>query len=548
MPDDTVPTINSLEDRLFTWQEAREQGRDLPAEELCRDCPELLPELERRLDILRKVENLLTLDDTANTLAYTPNETPLPGDTPPMPPGYEWRGKIGEGGMGVVYHVWETNPGRHVALKMIRAGEFASPRDLARFQFEGEATARLEHPNIVTVYNVGKFAGQPYLALRWIDGTSLRERLASGPLPPRDAAHLLEKVARAIHYAHQSGILHRDLKPGNILLDRANEPYVADFGLARRIDSDETRTEFGEVVGTPSYMAPEQVCSEKPSTAIDIWALGVVLYECLTGKRPFDGRTTIETLKRIPDSEPAPPRTLNSAIPADLEAICLKCLEKDPAQRYSSALALADDLERYRLGQAVSAQPPGFWDWLALMLRTRPEPNLKYSWRASIVGGAVILLTHVAIFGLIQANGPALGVWGIHLLNTAVVGFVFWLFMLRRFRDVPVTERHSLVIASGVMLATLGLLAAYVPLALSGSARTALPMYPGLCAVSGVGLFILGSTNWARFFPIGLGMIALAPVMAWWPEASPLMYAVLFSGILWYWSYAKKVNFVDRAE
>jgi serine/threonine-protein kinase len=443
--------------------------------------------------------------------------------------------------MGVVAKARRVDLNRVEALKMIRAGTLAGPREVARFRFEAEAAAALDHPNIVTVYGVGEVGGQPYLALRWIDGASLADRLRDGPCPPPQAALLMEKVARAVHYAHQRGILHRDLKPANILLDRSGEPYVSDFGLARRLDAAQGLTEFGGPLGTPAYMSPEQARGERnPTAATDVYALGVTLYETLTGRCPFRGHTHFEIMKQVVEAEPPEPRTLNPALDPALEAICLKCLKKDPAERYASAGYLADDLERYRTGQAVSAHLPGFWDWLGQMLRTRPDPNLRYSWEVTAAFGAIVLAMNAALFEMARKEAPALGVWGVNLLGGLALGLVLWWYMLRRFRHLPVTERHSLIIAAGHILVMLILTLTYVPLSPDASARTVLAMYPALAGVSGLGLFVLGSTNWSRFFLLGLAVMALIPLLAWQPDWSPLIYGGVIGAVMWYWAWAKK--------
>jgi serine/threonine-protein kinase len=541
MTEDPQPA-NRLEELLATWyQERAERGREIPPEELCIDCPELRPELCRRLQVLRRFEALLTPDgEVGETVSWSAGAEEG-AETLPVPPGYELLGRIGAGGMGVVMRARRIDLNRVEALKMIRAGALAGPREVARFRFEAEAAAALDHPNIVTVYGVGEVGGLPYLALRWIDGVSLAERLRAAPCPPRQAAELMEKVARAVHYAHQRGILHRDLKPANILLDRSGEPYVSDFGLARRLDATQALTEFGDVVGTPAYMSPEQARGERnPTAATDVYALGVTLYEALTGRRPFLGKTHFEVLKQVVEAEPPEPRSLNPTLDPALEAICLKCLKKVPGERYATALELADDLERYLNGQAVAAHLPGFWDWLGQMLRTRPEPNLRYSWEVTAAFGAIILVTNVALFEMARQEAPAIAVWGVNLLSGLTMGMVLWWYMLRRFRHLPVTERHSLIIAAGHILVMLALTLAYVPLSFTASAREVLAMYPAMAGCSGLGLFVLGSTNWSRFFLLGLGVIALVPVLAWWPEWSPLVYGGVTAAVMWYWAWSKK--------
>jgi len=273
---------------------------------------------------------------------------------------YELLGEIARGGMGVVYKARQVSLNRTVALKMILAGELASADAVQRFQREAEAAANLDHPNIVPIYEIGEHEGQHYFSMKLIDGTSLAQRIASLVREPKPAATLLAKVARAVHDAHQHGILHRDLKPSNILLDAHDEPYITDFGLARHVDGRNPQTRTGMIVGTPSYMAPEQARSEKSLTAAtDVYGLGAILYELLTGRPPFRAETELDTILQVLDRDPPRPRTLNPRIDADLETICLKCLDKDPRNRYSSALALADDLERWRDGKTIQARPSG---------------------------------------------------------------------------------------------------------------------------------------------------------------------------------------------
>jgi serine/threonine protein kinase len=536
-----------LDGLLDAWlRESAERGRGPAPEELCRDCPELLPRLRERLDAVRRVEALLPPGDSVAVTIDAP--TPGGDEAPAVPaehlPGYEILGEAGEGGMGVVYKARRVALNRVEAVKMIRAGRLAGPKERARFRFEAEAAAGLRHPNIVTLYDDGEASGAPYLAMQWVDGQSLAGRLAAGPLPPAAAAALVEKVARAVHFAHQHGLLHRDLKPGNILLDGAGEPYVTDFGIARRLDGSDRLTEPGVTVGTFKYMAPEQARAEPNLTvAADVYALGAVLYEALAGRPPFAGRNALELLRLVSETAPAPPRSVNPAVDPDLEAICLKCLEKAPADRYASAEELADDLARYRRREAVAARPPGFWDWLRQLARTRPEPNPHYSWQVTTWFGFLLLATCGAVYGLAGTGGPAIGVWAAHAACAAAMGGVLWWYMLRRFRRLPATEKHSLIIAVGHVAALLFLTAAYVPLSASAPAGAALAMYPPLAALSGLGLFTLGSTNWSRFFPIGLAMMALAPVLAAWPAASPLVYGAATAAVMWSWSYAKRGGF-----
>jgi WD40 repeat protein len=288
-------------------------------------------------------------------------------------PGYEILGELGRGGMGVVYKARHVALKRVVALKMILAGAYAGPDELARFQTEAEAVARLQHPNVVQIHEVGTHQGRPYLALEFCGGGTLEQRLRQAPLTPRAAAALVEVLARAMHAAHTRGVVHRDLKPANVLLAEDGTPRVTDFGLAKQLDAaGQTRT--GAVVGTPSYMAPEQAAGQghQVGAAADVYALGAILYECLTGRPPFKAATPLDTILQVLRDEPVPPSRLQPKVPRDLETVCLKCLHKDLARRYGSAAALAEDLRRFQAGESVAARPAGAAERLAKWVRRRP--------------------------------------------------------------------------------------------------------------------------------------------------------------------------------
>src|SRR5437870_1062641 len=274
---------------------------------------------------------------------------------------YELLEQIGRGGQGVVFRARQKSLNRIVALKVIGLGHWATEAHLKRFRLEAKAAARLEHPGIVPIYEVGERDGSCYFSMKFVEGGQLDEVTKRDPLPPRRAAELIAKIARIVHYAHEHGILHRDIKPGNILLDQKSEPHLTDFGLARLVESESTVTRTMEVLGTPSYMAPEQAVGNNAaiSSVTDVYGLGAVLYQLLTGQPPFAGGTTYETIKLLLDTEPRSPRLLNPKIDRDLSTICLKCLEKDSQRRYPSALALAEDLERWLKHEPIQARHTG---------------------------------------------------------------------------------------------------------------------------------------------------------------------------------------------
>jgi WD40 repeat protein/serine/threonine protein kinase len=359
---------------------------------------------EPRPGFLRRLEHMVP---EANTLVYSPPENedrdraaPRSGQLP-SPAGYEILEKRGRGGIGVVYKARDLRLKRIVALKMLLTGADASANEKDRLRIEAESVARFQHPNIVQIYEIGEHEGRPFLALEFVAGGSLADQLDGTPQPSAVSASLVETVARATHYAHQHGVVHRDLKPGNILLQVESrnveshqaekdpsglgasttlrlgdvQPKIADFGLAKRLD-EASHTQTGEVLGTPGYMAPEQARGQSKTIgpAADVYALGAILYQLLTGRPPFQGVTPVETIVQVLHDDPVPPRRLQPQIPIDLETICLKCLAKEPRQRYASALDLAEDLRRFQAGESIRARRVGpllqGWRWC----RRNPGP------------------------------------------------------------------------------------------------------------------------------------------------------------------------------
>jgi serine/threonine-protein kinase len=359
-------------------------------EEVCGTCPELLQEVRRRWGQMRAVE--AELDALFPTSGPDPDaELPAPwhagGDLPRIL-GYDVEALLGRGGMGVVYKARHVALNRFVALKMLITGAYAGPNERARFRREAEAVASLRHANIVQVHDVGDHEGLPYLIMEYVEGGTLAQRLAGTPQPARQAAALLTTLAEAMQMAHQAGIVHRDLKPANILLTADGTPRIADFGLARHFNEEPAITLSGARVGTPSYMAPEQVIGKAGTIgpAADIYALGAVLYEMLTGRPPFRGESATETERQVIAEDPVPPARLNPKVPRDLETICLACLHKEPQRRYASAAALADDLRRFGEGRPIQARPVSWgsrsWRWV----RRKPAETALAATALALVG------------------------------------------------------------------------------------------------------------------------------------------------------------------
>jgi serine/threonine protein kinase/lipoprotein NlpI len=392
-----------LDEVVAAYFEAAEAGQQPDRGAWVARYPEFAAALAEFFDDQDKVkgwtEPLWEVAQVLSTAVEDPDRTvPAPVEPLPAPEigsfgDYEILNEIARGGMGVVYKAWQISLQRTIALKKILAGPSVESANLQRFRAEAEAAAQLDHPHIVPIYEVGEHEGRPYFSMKLIEGGDLRQHLARFINDPHAIARLLATVARAVHHAHERGILHRDLKPANILLDARGEPHVTDFGLAKRVQHDSGLSQSGRIVGTPSYMAPEQASGQKGlTTAADVYSLGAILYSLLTERPPFRAEMPLETLRQVVEQEPALPRTLNPRVHRDLEIICLKCLEKEPRKRYRSALALAEDLECFLASEPIQARPAKVW-----------ERGIKWAKRRPAVA-ALVAISVAAVFSLAAAS------------------------------------------------------------------------------------------------------------------------------------------------
>ena len=456
---------------------------------------------------------------------------------------YELFEEIGRGGMGVVFKAEQKSLNRTVAVKMILGGRMASTEDLNRFLTEAEAAARLQHDNIVTVFEVGEIDGQHYFSMEYIDGKPLSKLLVDGPLPSRKAAEYVKKIAQAVSYAHKNGILHRDLKPSNILMDSNEEPHVSDFGLAKRLEGDHTQhTQTGAILGTPSYMAPEQASGKthEIGPSCDIYGLGAVLYELLTGKPPFQTDNPVDTLLHVIQSEPVPPRLINPKIDPDLETICLKCLEKLPGSRYPSAQHVADDIDRYLKGEAISARSFNVIDRLTRILDRSQHDAAFHTWSTMLFYLAgIVLVEHILVWGLIFTgqSGPIL--IAARFSQFLVLAIVFWFNRGNNILPRTAAERELWSIWLGYLVsygAGVLVIRSLVNLEIITNGNDKLPhhwdallLYPISSLLSGLAFFIMGCNYWGRCYAIGLAFLLFAIISTFDLRWAPLEFGVLWS-------------------
>ncbi len=517
---------------------------------------------------LRELWAIAQFADLARSTATIPFTPPSTDTTPAVLPrdfgDFELLAELGRGGMGVVYKANQKSLNRTVALKMVREAHLASDADRARFRAEAEAAARLKHPNIVTVHEVGTADGQAYLCMEYVAGWTLAERLTKhGPLAPRDAARLVAAIARAVQHAHDQGILHRDLKPSNILLGGKSEirstagkheirspkserkteaesgisllsdfglrisdfsPKVSDFGLAKRIDAGASLTRTGAIVGTPSYMAPEQATGRKDLTpAADVYALGAILYELLTGRPPFRASSAWDTILLVLEQEPVPPRSLIPTLDRDIELICLKCLQKPVGLRYESAQALADDLEAYLTGEAISSRPSGIGYVVSRLLRETHHAEVLENWGVlwmwhSLMIFLLCLVTQVMSWAGVESHLYYLLTWGVGL---ATWGTILWKLRRRAGPVLFVEQQIAHAWAAGVF-ASIAMFVIEVVAELP-----VLKLSPAIAVAAGMVFVFKAGILSGRFYIYAALTFAVAVLMAAVPRYAHLMFGVV---------------------
>ncbi|QDU95299.1 serine/threonine-protein kinase [Lignipirellula cremea] len=462
--------------------------------------------------------------------------------TPCLIDDYELLEEIGRGGMGVVYRARQESLNREVAVKMILRGELASTADLERFYTEAQAAARLDHHGIVPVYEVGELGGHSYFSMKYIEGSTLLQLLATGPLPPREAARLIAAVAKAIHFAHQQGVLHRDLKPSNILLDEHGQPHVTDFGLAKQATDQGNLTRTGAVLGTPSYMSPEQANGVRDlGPATDVYSLGAMLYHALAGRPPFQAATPLDTILLLREQEPVPPRVLNPQANRDLEMIALRCLQKPSDLRYRSADDLARDLEAFLNDEPIAARSGRFSHVIARMFRETHHAVVLENWGLlwmwhSLAIFVACLLTNVVFWIDMQYSlqGVRYYYFALWTAGFGAWAAVFWA-LRRRMGPVLFVERQIAHVwaASIICIAMLFPLEAWLSL-------EPLKLSPILGLINGMVFFVKAGILSGAFYLQSLALFLTAVAMALAPEVAHLIFGAVsaacffFPGLKYY--------------
>ena len=438
---------------------------------------------------------------------------------------YELKEELGRGGMGVVFKATQISLKREVALKMLLRGRLASEADAARFRQEAESVARLDHPGVVPVHEFGELDGRPFFSMKYVEGETLQQMLQDGPLPPRYTARVLAAVARAVHYAHERGVLHRDLKPSNILIDRDGNPHVTDFGLARRTTDAASLTKSGAVLGTPAYMAPEQAAGNRgdvgPSS--DVYGIGTILYQALTGRPPFQAASPVDVVLMVLEQEPLPPRILNPKAERDLSMVALRCLQKPPDLRYDTAMELAEDLEAFLADEPVSARSGRFSQIVARWFRDTHNAVVLQNWGLLWMWHSLVLLVVSLLTNTLDWIGDQ-NPWHYFLLWTAGLGAwagVFW-WMRQRMGPVTFVERQIAHIWAASMISIALLFPIEYLLDLE-----VLQLSPILGLSSGMVFLVKAGMLTGTFYFQAIALFACSILMACFPSISHAIFGVV---------------------
>ncbi|MDB4475473.1 serine/threonine protein kinase [Pirellulales bacterium] len=441
---------------------------------------------------------------------------------------YELLEEIGRGGMGIVYRAVQKSLQRVVAVKMLLRRDLASPADLTRFRSEAEAAAQLDHPGIVPIFEVGEHDGLPFYSMRYIEGTTLSKRLQAGPIPPREGARILLRVAEAVQAAHTRGVLHRDLKPSNILIDLAGKPHVSDFGLAKRLEGNQTMTHTGAILGTPCYMSPEQAAGSRGDVGpvSDVWSLGAILYQVLVDRPPFQASSPMATLLAVLEVDPPLPRSINGQVNRDLEMIALKTLQKPQDLRYASAGHLANDLRAFLAGEPIAARQGGVLDVVSRLLRETHHAVVLENWGLLWMWHSVVVLilsviTDVLAWQGVESRWPYVALW--------TGGLALWapMFWALRYRAGPVTavERQIAHIWGGTMIASMLLFSVEELLGLP-----VLKLSPVLALLAGLMFFAKAGILSGVFYIQSIVLFITGLVMCGAPQFQHILFGLVSGG------------------
>jgi len=513
-----------LADLLAQLSDGAQRGEQVNIESVCSEHPDLAAEI-RELWGAVLFADVAATQSSHNSYSVVEKTPQTVLELPCRFGDFELIEELGRGGMGVVYRARQISLQREVAIKMILRGDLASTTDIERFHAEAEASAKLEHEGIVPVYEVGDINGRAYFCMKYITGETLSQQLAKGPMPPRKAARILAAVSRAIHFAHQNGVLHRDLKPSNIIVNESGKPLVMDFGLAKQSSETASLTKTGAVIGTPSYMAPEQAAGARGEVgpASDVYSLGSILYHMLTGRPPFQAASPVDTVLMVLEQAPVPVRALNPKADRDLDMIAETCLQKPPDLRYDTAEALADDLEAYLNDEPIAVSSGRFTQIMSRVFRETHNASVLQNWGLLWMWHSAVLL-----FVCLLTNAMQLMHFTKHWYYIALWTVLFWawavVFWKLRSRIGPVTfvERQIAHVWASSMIAIAGLF--FVELALGMQVLT---LSPVIALISGM-VFVIkaGILSGSFYFQAGL-LFATSMVMARVPQYGHIIFGVV---------------------